>query len=1711
MTSQVGYNIVKEGDLYNTEQATYAVSVSGLESLYKNSVGVEAFTIPIGSVASVELRFGEYFDVHNIKLYCSPLIISNITVGYGNELYTENTPQVVSSGTFAYINLQSPVGVCRITCSGSVETVVSSLFVEGTKNDSLYFGTLSGFLGPTYVGNSPIGYYSSTAQQIPICNTGNVVCDANVSVATVGSYVDQFLYIGTTATGTFYGVNEHGISQPAFDPLIFTTDSLSYSDAEDILNNWEVVSTAGSYIDLNSDSVSIYSLYDNVNTNVYRSTYGYNESSLISMICKDTFTSNQSFTASLWMKFTNSSFDSYADYWVNTPNKFMFGFTNSFPILEPLQSTFTVDQWAGTRLGRSFASVWVGGKHRDINDLYVGGAVNVNDFSSNPAITDLNVLRSSSNSGSIISQYSLEDIAQKVLQEANYTDGTTNAPWRNLKVSYSHQDHKVLFLFDGVVVGEYYFNSASFFEGCRFFFGFMGLGTAVVEVKNFSVEKDKFLGVQVDQVGASAYGSKDSTQVASKLIDRWYGGNSFSTAWVSPTVPTPADYFNVDFGAPYTIEGVRIKRAFEGDSITVSGLSSYTPTGLVRTLQINFDTGDQRYAYFPTEFLDINGWDVAYLYTVSGVRSPVYGTSSVSSKFYQVDSIDGTCGCVVIDEVEFFSVSGTVCVSGNSYDEGDILFSAGRKKNLEKKSTAPTLVIKSKDLYDISTEEMCHKLVGGIDYGASSLSYNNDVSDSLVNRHYAESVFKREGRGSSGGIVCNIDTGPEAFVWRQFDSIVDLKSAFINFRSALSDFTGKPDRWKLQYLRIGGVPSNDFDWINISPTALSYHTISDYKTYTDYLIANNDGEYYTSYLNAFDSIGSIFSLPVDLLCYRNRDNKQAYLYGDSQNLSIYVEFDSVVRTQGLRLYIQDGYTSSSRGTQASGYTLSYFMCYSSTAIGSYLSPVVDVGTKQNTERIFTNVKNNGGSSFTMYRAHSACPEYAYDPLYEEWEDLGPAYGGLSEFSSNPLYFAGRNFSMVAVGSSIYFFGSNPDVNTRVYSYDTITRKWGYGLSLPVESDGNVSLPDFRTRNSIINTGDSLLMAECTDGNTGIYTSGIYKYNINENTYAYSGWEVFPSQRQTNAVFAGMAYDNNSKLYFVGLDGTITVFDSTTGRINTEGRAKAPIHGIFARDYFVPVIANGKLFVIGGSYGSDITALDSVDIYDIATDTWSSGTAAPYWLKSVWCIFYDPYIYVLPYAFVGTSYNPVLKYNVYTDVWTDVVSLSYDRATYFLETSADVVGNPIVPQTYCLCNGYIYCYSALRDSFRRTKVSRQGWVSGVLPSKDDVYWRDPGGLPWVEATISGELMPQDRYMQYKAVISSEEEKPSPAFVSSCFVSPVVVENIPSSGTGYVYVKTGISTDYQTEAWYTGKRYSGVGSSTVLSSIIYGITSNSLDICSSIPAITSTTYSGAYALGYFDPYVIKGQDYTLWAAHGAIVGSSLTSLSDIHRAQSVDGFNWSVPVHSIGRGTLPTYDSNGVYGPCVLYNSVYKMWYTGVDIGGTTRILYADSADGVLWTNTAMVHNIGTVGLDYDADSMGTSYPAVVYLDGIYYMWYSGLDSVGVCRIVRCVSTDGVSWSNHSVVFIPQDVSTSFTRCICPRVVYDNGYYKLWFLCGDFVSLMVYYVQSLDGVFWSTPVVVLGVGEEGEYDAVSIGTPIVIFNRLHEEPNGVLSGKLKVLNV
>ncbi len=210
------------------------------------------------------------------------------------------------------------------------------------------------------------------------------------------------------------------------------------------------------------------------------------------------------------------------------------------------------------------------------------------------------------------------------------------------------------------------------------------------------------------------------------------------------------------------------------------------------------------------------------------------------------------------------------------------------------------------------------------------------------------------------------------------------------------------------------------------------------------------------------------------------------------------------------------------------------------------------------------------------------------------------------------------------------------------------------------------------------------------------------------------------------------------------------------------------------------------------------------------------------------------------------------------------------------------------------------------------------------------------------------------------------------------------------------------------------------------------------------------------------------YKMWYSTGSQIGL----------AGSDDGRNWSdlglLSTLTAAHHPYIIYDETGFGGSGVYY----KMWFWDTDesVFGTP-IGYADSTDGVTWTNRQLVFG-GTGGAgDWNRGSYG---PAVVLYDSSatntgpnpmdysYVMYYDGttgaFEEIGLAN-----STDGINWTRYGAQpVLPRgggiwgNTDTWDSSYAYPAgVVKADGKYRMWYSGGQTANSQgIGYAESTD---------------------------------------------------
>jgi predicted GH43/DUF377 family glycosyl hydrolase len=183
-----------------------------------------------------------------------------------------------------------------------------------------------------------------------------------------------------------------------------------------------------------------------------------------------------------------------------------------------------------------------------------------------------------------------------------------------------------------------------------------------------------------------------------------------------------------------------------------------------------------------------------------------------------------------------------------------------------------------------------------------------------------------------------------------------------------------------------------------------------------------------------------------------------------------------------------------------------------------------------------------------------------------------------------------------------------------------------------------------------------------------------------------------------------------------------------------------------------------------------------------------------------------------------------------------------------------------------------------------------------------------------------------------------------------------------------------------------------------------------------------------------------------------------------------------------------------------NDTFKMWYCGAGIDHRSRILYAYSIDGINWTKYlggAYVLNIGSAG-QWDSKWLDT--PEIVQTPTGYNLYYFGdtTDTPNhyTAAIGLATSNNGVNWTKYSgnpVLSKGDSLSWEAKWIESPAVLYDNGMYKMWYTgVGRDWRIKIGYATSPDGVTWTKYAFnpVLSTGSSGSWDDMWVAVPAVI---------------------
>jgi hypothetical protein len=1736
--SCVNYNLLKDGFILNpitTVSGVMLMDAEAIASLYDGDYLTPAYTLS-GTPQTVHIQqeFGETFDLCYVLYYTDETSTSNVTMTY----------KTVEGATYPLTVFQESAGVLRADIDADVNFFNLSHTVSGTlaeayqleiygrKNETLGFGTPEQQLDYYRANNSTSYVPSAATNVIPVFNDSPYNDIAKVSVAPTLTDVDNYLFLAVSGTGPFYGINDYGFSQPGTNPIALHDDSLLGTTVDP---QWVVRTPAQRHQVTPTEEGLVINL-------AYNFAFGGTATRLATGIySKDAFTA-QSFTAEVQVRYLdidNSGFD-------NSVRNFIFVLTNTFPIPDiGYHNCWLTDR----RRGSSVAGIRVVSDSFSAptastlryNLRWVDGSVNTNPDtygslgSATPEyrfVPDLFLIdpegETGSSAGPTISE--LEDIR---FDGEDYGDFTDTAKWHSWRLVYDHRKTQISAYVDNVHLGDRVMKIEPFGEECRLFIGVEGHGGLKMALRDFKIYPNKVYSQY--KVSSSKLGSTASATIsgseAYKVID-----DSTSTRYVGPE-PTANSHVRIDFPEPSNVVRYRLKQRDQASSLSAYGTTYYPDVAI----QAFVDFGG---AYYQAHHYEVTSDYVERTPTFSGSNTVVAsGINYIDFQFIEYDRTSQPNGALIIDELEVYAEKYTEHEAPVEADDRNRPWSYGRWNNLRQYGTSGGLAIKHRNSLLPAYYPYPEYFLQNVDYGVSSAINGRQLGDSANEYHHAGSLFSSPGTTEAGAYrqwhSAN-QTNNHIYIWRYFSEMSDVRAVW--WDSNTLNKAHVADKFKFQYLSEDGDPNTEADWIDIPPVKIPHpytggtsNADTNYKNYKNYLIANLDGSYYTNYYSiptygtgfTIASTGSLVSYPRDLIVPEGYvDSSVAVGHSSSfphtNGLTGYVEFDRDYRTRGIRMVIYRTFESGNTGTAGTlrtSFALDDLYIFRTNGAGSYTSPVFDTGTPQNTERLKSSIREYSGSSHNVYvRSHSLPPAYLYDDTYEIWSNCGSA--GTVSSSQGTIRTTDR---VISYNGLIYHLRESS-----ARAYNPLLDTWGSTISYPQSGGSPLNtfdeptdeaedvaepaslplVPDDRVWNNCGMMGSKLYVACRASGDVRTPRMMYYDFSLAE-----PEWITIKENRPPFTEKAFMVvYEPENRLYFFCEDGTVSYFEISNGNWIVED-AIMPTLGS-TRSAMASLLFEDKVYIFGGVIGGN--GITDCHVFDMKTKQFSTIASAPYRMMETHAVLVPEHrvVYIIPVDDLGiASYYAIMKYDIDNDSWTTVESLMWFRDSVNLQGPA--------PAYAYYHDGYLY-QNTNNEGISKAKVLRTDWEPGRFPDLRDPVWGGQLGVqfPWIKLDSFGEIMPQQRYFQFRIELYSDDRSTSSVIEDVTVVTPQDLF-VPASGTSNLYLKVGVSPGSQYEAWYSADRVGEAPGTNPLSltgdySILF--TQSSTGRSWGIAATTSGAWDPAndstttQRVGVHSPWVLKDapNSYRMWFTNDYTGTSTGSYGCHIHHAQATSPSSLFNDTRVISEGVI-SQASTGVKHPCVIKLSPtsYKIWYAGSDASGVHRILSASSVNGTTWTGHAVSLNVSSSVWDVS----GAYKPCVLLEDGVYRMWYTGLDVEGVERILYTTSTDGSTWDHPRIAIdVAAEGELDYDGSFNAFVLKDGIQYICYYIGRQGSNKSVIYATSPDGLEWFNFQIVIPPGGLVEaIDGNGVIDMFVVLNRDVVVPGSMISGaQIKLYN-
>jgi predicted GH43/DUF377 family glycosyl hydrolase len=161
----------------------------------------------------------------------------------------------------------------------------------------------------------------------------------------------------------------------------------------------------------------------------------------------------------------------------------------------------------------------------------------------------------------------------------------------------------------------------------------------------------------------------------------------------------------------------------------------------------------------------------------------------------------------------------------------------------------------------------------------------------------------------------------------------------------------------------------------------------------------------------------------------------------------------------------------------------------------------------------------------------------------------------------------------------------------------------------------------------------------------------------------------------------------------------------------------------------------------------------------------------------------------------------------------------------------------------------------------------------------------------------------------------------------------------------------------------------------------------------------------------------------------------------------------------------YETHGVGQARILYlDGVYKMWYSG-DAGGNHKyVMYAESQNGTNWERP-ISFPVLSPGLTGSWDDLAVHPGALMYENGHYYMFYSGWsDPNGRWDVGYAESADGINWNKHPSPVLMGTSGWEYQIGPSSAIKIDSTYY-LYYYMRNSSNRRIGLATSTDRINWS----------------------------------------------